>query len=452
MEPNNAQKSRTAGEAGWHESRYNLMAKVPGTKNVAIVNLFKGNCAEYTPLEMYLLSVIEELDEHHPIIERFAKRGIICNFDERATLETMGRVSCAIPHGIGLTICPTMGCNFDCLYCFEDHGRGRMSTEVQDDVVTLAERMLDASGSKDIFVTWFGGEPLLAPDIIESLSQRLMALAETRHGNYSADIVTNGYLLTQDVVDMLNRCKVQTAQITIDGLDATHDATRHLAGGGTTFERITSNLRNLKLPFQVNIRHNVHEGNKAEVDELKAFIENIADESGNEFLYYPAPVTGSNVADKRGKQVGLLCGSDASMVAIHREANRFRSGRGHYCGAHSIWSVGIDDRGNLQKCWENVDKPAHAFGTAHDWDPADPLATTSNLDNLTMYLNTCCPVPDEECHECVWLPHCAGGCPHARLFSGRQCVAFKDDPEAYVMALHARIGKKRRNDKPEGTK
>ena len=181
-------ESRTAGEAGWHVSRYNLSAPIPGTKKIAIANIFKGNCAEYTPIEMYLLSVLDELDEHHPIIERFAKRGIICNFDERAALETMGRGACAMPGGVGLTICPTMGCNFNCPYCFEDHGRGKMSPEVQDDVVALAERMLDTSGSKNVGVTWFGGEPLLAPDIIESLSERLMALAEQRGGEYHAGL------------------------------------------------------------------------------------------------------------------------------------------------------------------------------------------------------------------------------------------------------------------------
>ena len=53
---------------------------------------------------------------------------------------------------------------------------------------------------------------------------------------------------------------------------------------------------------------------------------------------------------------------------------------------------------------------------------------------------TACPVPDNECCECVWPPHCVGGCPRKRLFGGRQCVAFKGNPEAYVLALHARIG------------
>ena len=442
--------SRTAGEAGWHVSRYNLSAPVPDTKMVAIANLFAGNCAEYTPIEMYLLSVLEELDEHHPIIDRFAKRGIIANFDERAALDAMGRAACSATHGIGLTICPTMGCNFDCPYCFEDHGRGKMAQEVQDDIVALAKRMLEASGAKDIHVTWFGGEPLLAPGVIESLSERLASIAEEHGGNYAASIITNGYLLTQEIVDMLERCKVTSAQVTIDGLGATHDSTRYLKGGGATFDRIVANLHDIRIPFKVNVRHNVHEGNRGEVDALEAFVKKLAEESGNNIFYYPAPVTGSEVADERGKQVNLLCESNASEVSIIQEAGRFRKGRGHYCGAHNVWTVGVDDRGNLQKCWEAVANPAISFGTAHDWDPTDPLATASNPDNLTMYLNTACPVSDDECRECVWLPMCIGGCPHKRLFSERACVAFKNNPQRYVLALHARIGKDKDTNADEG--
>ena len=439
---NTGLNGRTAGEAGWHVSRYNVGAKVPGTKMTAIANLFAGTCAEYTPIELFLLGVLEELSEHHPIIERFAQRGIIANFDERAALETMGRAVCAATHGIGLTICPTMGCNFDCPYCFEDHFAGKMSQGVQDDVVALAGRMLDAARTKDIHVTWFGGEPLLAPDVIESLSARLAALTEERGGNYTAGIITNGYLLTQGTADMLGRCNVKSAQVTIDGLGATHDATRRLANGGPTFERITANLRDVHLPFKVGVRHNVHEGNRHEMDDLRAFVEKLAEESGNDISYYPAPVYGSEAADSRGEQVGLLCGTDATEVGIRQEAGRFHAGRGHYCGVHSLWSVAIDERGNLQKCWEAVDKPHFSFGSAHDWDPADPLRTASVPDNLTMYLNTACPVPDSECRECVWLPMCVGGCPHRRLFEGRTCVPSKDDPESYVLALHARIGEK----------
>lgn len=453
MQRDNAQSNaskdrpRTTAEAGWHVSRYNLYARIPGSKNVAIANLFAANCAEYTPIETFLLSNFDRLAEDHPIIERFARRGLVCRFDERAALETMGRAACAGPGGVTLTICPTMGCNFDCPYCFENHYAGKMSAQVQDDVVALAERMLDASGSANLDINWFGGEPLLAPDVIESLSERLMALVRGRGGTYSAGIITNGYLLTQDIVDMLDRSCVESAQITIDGLGPTHDATRHLADGGSTFERIVGNLRNLSIPFRVSVRHNVHAGNRHEVGELREFVRRLAKESGNNISYYTATVSDSEAAEKRGRQVGLLCGTEASEIDAAQEAENFSRGQGFYCGAHSVWSIGVDEQGNLQKCWEAVDKPQHGFGTAHDWDPADPLATATNPNNLTMYLNTACPIPDDECRECVWLPMCVGGCPHKRLFEGRQCTPFKDDPDRYVLALHARIGKDKHKDK-----
>ena len=404
----------------------------------AAVNLFKGVCSEFTPIEMDLLSVVEMLDEGHPFIERFARRGVIVNFDERAALEAAGRAACAHPHAISLSICPTIGCNFDCPYCFQDHSSGKMPSEVQDDVVSLAERMMDGAGVKNLDVTWFGGEPLLYPGIIESLSGRLMQLVAARGGDYTAMIITNGYLLTQENVDMLSRCQVNLAQVTIDGLGATHDATRHLRGGGPTFERIVGNLRDVRIPFKVDVRHNVYEGNRGEMNVLESFIERLSEESGNELHYYCAPVTGSPTADERGKQVDLLH-DDESEVGTRREADRFRVGRGSFCMAHSIWSVGVDADGNLYRCRGAIDKPRFSFGTAHDWDPADPLATASSPDNLTMYLNTACPVPDEECRECVWLPLCVGGCPHDRLTKGRSCVSFKDEPESYVLALHARM-------------
>ena len=62
------------------------------------------------------------------------------------------------------------------------------------------------------------------------------------------------------------------------------------------------------------------------------------------------------------------------------------------------------------------------------------------------------PIADEECRECVWLPMCVGGCPHKRLFDERQCVAFRNDPEKYVLALHARIGENKGDAEQEKAK
>lgn len=431
---------RTAAEAGWHESRYNLRVHVPNTGNVAIANLLRGTCAEYGPMELYALSALDELSERHPMVARLARNGVICNYDERAAVEAMGRMVCSYGGPVSLTICPTMGCNFDCPYCFENHVSGKMPPDVQDDVVGLAERMMEVSGAKALRVTWFGGEPLLAPDVIESLSALLARAANARGATYEADIITNGYLLTGDVAALLKRAHVTRAQVTLDGIGGAHDATRHLAGGEGTFARIVENLSRPGLPLAVKVRHNVHEGNRAQVEPLREFVAHLAAESKNELSYRAAIVSDNGVARDRGSQARPLGASEAGRLIASQAARDFAKGRGHHCGAHRLLSIGIDERGRLQKCWEAVDKPHLSFGTARDWDPANPLATASNPGTLAAYLNTAAPVPDPECDECVWLPLCVGGCPHRRLFGdGRRCTVHKADPERYVLALLARL-------------
>ena len=117
MEKDNSQ-SRLASEAGWHLSRYYVSAKHPENKGFIIVNLLKGTCITMDPVDMLALNALDTLPEDSPVLDRFKKAGLIVNFDERAMLESLARGACAYPAGVGLTICPTMGCNFDCPYCF----------------------------------------------------------------------------------------------------------------------------------------------------------------------------------------------------------------------------------------------------------------------------------------------------------------------------------------------
>ena len=438
--------SRTAGEAGWRVSRYNLAARIPDSDKIAVANLFRGTCGAYTPIEMYLLDETETLDENHPMLKRFKERGLIVNFDELEALSAKGRMACASANDVSLTICPTMGCNFDCPYCFENHRPGRMSQQTQDDVIALTERMLKASRAQRLKVTWFGGEPLLMPDIIEALTGRLTALAEAHGAKYEAMVVTNGYLLTQEIADMLGRCKVKLIQITLDGIGPEHDKTRHLAGGGPTYDRILQNLRTLKLPFKIIIRHNVHEGNRDQIEPLSKCVKALAEESGNNIGYYASPVEGNSVSDERDSEVNLLLSEDLCEVGMRREVKEFHSGKGVFCGAPHLYSVGIDDHGRLFKCWEDVDKTEHSFGSADRWDPADAIATADMPDQLIQYLNTALPMNDPECRDCMFLPQCAGGCPTRRIYYQKLCVGSKDAPEQYVLGLYERLQNKQKNE------
>lgn len=438
-----AQEKRTAADAGWHASRYNIMASIPDSRMVAIYNTYKRRCGEYTPIELFLLSALDEIDENHPIISRFEERGIIANYDEREAFELERRLSCAYASEdtVSVTICPTLACNFECPYCFATRGQGKMAPDVQDDIVALVGRMLDAAHAKRLTITWFGGEPLMATDVIESLSPRLINIAEERGCVYKSWIFTNGYLIDEDVVDLLLRCKIDRVHIPLDGLEATNDATRRLVGGGPTYQRIMDNLGLLKHPIKTLIRANTHEGNVSELDDLKQAVLKRAEDAGTQLDFYAASLVDVSPAEETDSPMAEYA-FHGIEVALRPESRHIIVGKDHGCVGQNIWMVAIDDKGLLYKCGGKLcGQEEFAYGSARDWDPANPLATASNPDMLSKFLNTAAPSPGDKCYECVWLPLCGGGCPQLRLFGKRECPAYRYDPEAFVLAMHNRIAK-----------
>ena len=433
--------NKTAREAGWHLSRYNLRSRLPETGETVIVNLYAQTIMKCSVLEEYLLDISEELNEDHPILPKLKTNGFLVNFDEKALLDSMGRVAACYPGIVSMTICPTLACNFDCPYCFEQKREGRMTRETQDKVLAFAEKMIKTFKPRTLSITWFGGEPLLGADIIESLSVRLIALAEANGLEYVARIITNGYLLTAENTAMLARCRVNDAQITVDGIGPGNDATRRLAGGGGTYERIMANLTDHPIPFKVHIRQNIYEGNRDEMTALKEAIGAAAGKSGNKLIWYPDLAVPSEAAEARGENIAFLERHHVLEADLFK-VTQFQT-NGFYCMAQRLCDVVIDEQGRLYKCWEDVDTPAYSFGTLDKWDPAVPTETADRMDMLTRYLNTACPVPDDECAECIWLPLCRGGCPHLRLLGKRACLAFREHPDAFAAMLYKRQEKER---------
>ena len=426
----------TSGSGKWRPSRYNLFAPIPGTDLYAGINLFHGSCDTYTQAELYLLSEVEFLHSGHPILSRFRERGLIVNFDERKALDCLERLSPAAPYSVGLTICPTMGCNFRCPYCFVEQRNGRMSREVQDDVAALAGRMLDASNAKQLRIRWFGGEPLLAPEIVEELSPRLIRIAGERGAAYKAWMYTNGYLLTQETVDMLDRCRIERITVSVDGIGGTHDRTRPLAGGGPTFSRITENLRSLRIPFRVEVRQNLYRENRKETEALRELVDRIREESGNRISFTQVPVSFSHMKDGKYKRIYGLSEEEYFQYNIRKIAKRFGPARANCCPAGSMWDVGVNAEGRLFSCWEKQDDIRFSFGSAHRWNPLDPIRTADQPDLFTAFINLAGLPGKPECRECVWYPVCYEGCPLAKIECGPACVPWKNRSEDFVMAVY----------------
>jgi len=107
-------------------------------------------------------------------------------------------------HPVLAHIIPTRRCNLSCTYCneFDDFSKPVPTHEMLRRVDRLAE--LGTS-----IITISGGEPLLHPDL-DDIIRRM------RYHGIIAGMITNGYLLTVERIEKLNRAGLEHLQISID--------------------------------------------------------------------------------------------------------------------------------------------------------------------------------------------------------------------------------------------
>ena len=119
-----------------------------------------------------------------------------------------------------------------------------MSAEIVSGVKNLIERR--ARGIEELNISWFGGEPLLASDIVLDVSNFAQAVAKRNGLRFQSSITTNGVFLTEKLFTALVDSGVSGFQITLDGPKEIHDAVRIGPGHSATFDRIFRALEFIK--------------------------------------------------------------------------------------------------------------------------------------------------------------------------------------------------------------
>ena len=148
-----------------------------------------------------------------------------------------------------VTVLTTLQCNFACDYCIQgDHGdynkhAAKMSLETAARVAEWSEARLDALKPESFVLTFFGGEPLLNLPVVYYLAERLWTACQARGVRMLVNVITNGLLLTTEVVDRLLPFGLNGVKITLDGDRDMHDRMRPLRGGQGTFDKIIRNVR-----------------------------------------------------------------------------------------------------------------------------------------------------------------------------------------------------------------
>src|SRR5438874_4836148 len=118
-----------------------------------------------------------------------------------------------------------------------------MSPATAARVAAWIERELDRVAPEKFVLTFFGGEPLLNLPVMYELAERAWQAATDRGVALYVNIITNGLLLTPEVVDRMLPFGLNGVKITLDGDKDTHNRMRPLRGGQGTFDRIVANIR-----------------------------------------------------------------------------------------------------------------------------------------------------------------------------------------------------------------
>jgi uncharacterized protein len=181
-------------------------------------------------------------------------------------------------------ILPTEKCNFRCTYCYEDFAIGKMKPAVQSALERLMDRRIPELSR--LSLSWFGGEPLVAKDVVLRLSKHASLQCRANGVTFSGGLTTNAYLLEPSLFEELVSYDQNFYQITLDGWGEEHDVVRRLANGKGTFERIWENLQYIgRSPehFRIQLRIHVRRNNFHSVELL---LKNIARTFGNDPRFY----------------------------------------------------------------------------------------------------------------------------------------------------------------------
>jgi uncharacterized protein len=330
-----------------------------------------------------------------------------------------------------LIVMPTEKCNFRCTYCYEDFKLGRMKPAVRQALRTYITTQ--TSTLQSLSLDWFGGEPLLAFDVMAELLPDIKRSCEASGCRLSGHITTNGYYLTREKAEQLLQWDVTSFQVTLDGPPEYHNDRRRLhattraaerRSDEGTFERIMKNIKGmLDLPyvFHLQIRTNY------DLDSLPAmdgWIERLVGEFGADprvrvdfcpIWADPCRVDVS-IPVGEGKQrtyIDLL--SKAHKVGLRTNTPEYLKMGGMVCYAAKGNSIVVRSDGRLAKCTVAFDLDYNDVGSLN---PDGTL--TIDVDKFAKWTASGLE-EDSSCQSCSFSASCQGNaCPLERFENGRR--------------------------------
>lgn len=263
----------------------------------------------------------------------------------------------------------TRACNLRCRHCYiGDETAGARELSIED----IRKVLREFEEMQGLRVLISGGEPLTHNRFSE-----INALLPDFF--VRKVLITNGLLLTQDILAELN---VHEIQISVDGLEQAHDALR---GRGTFRAAIAAIERAREAGFTVSVSTMVHAKNLDDFDGMERLFE----ELGVSDWTVDVPCVTGRLKERPEFAISPSVGG--KYLAYGFGGGLHGGSGGFACGAH-LMAVTAD--GKAAKCTFYADNPVGtiAEGLRANWEKIRPIA----LESLSC--------------DCVYLNECRGGC------------------------------------------
>jgi len=439
--------SSVASTQHWVPSRYNVRATAEDGRLV-LWNTLSGKITVFKPDDREpILALLQRKGFESPkekVVEYLVARGYLVRrgVDEFRQFQQLFGQEHYRTDALELILLASEDCNFRCTYCYEDFSRGTMIPEVREGIKNLVRKRIKKLNR--LHISWFGGEPLYGWDAVQDLAPFFVGIAREYEVPFSANMTTNGYLLTPDVVDKLLSWQVRSFQITLDGLPEHHNHARVSRDGRPTFDKIFNNLKELARRdenFQVLLRVNFDRVNSVG---LSRFVDLLSQEFGNDSrfsLFMKAvgkwggandaklDVCGSDEAASIQRDILAQARKQGIKVGSLRDAARLGS---KVCYAARPYNFLIGATGKVMKCTIVLDKSD--YNVVGHLTPEGDLKLDS--DRMALWTEPAFE-QDSQCRKCIVLPSCQGiSCPLVRIEENTQpCISTRKNPKGEMLAI-----------------
>lgn len=191
-----------------------------------------------TPTDAQCLAFLKELQTQGFIVENSINEGErYLGYLNQSASEPGGELSVTLLTNL-------QRCPLACSYCYQKgtHTGERLAGDLSEECLEFIKKQCLKLGVERLFISYYGSEPLSNPKAILSTATELQGFCRKQGIHFRFGMVTNGVLLTREIVEKLRPLGFVQAQITIDGNQETHDASRPFQSGKGTYSTIMRNL------------------------------------------------------------------------------------------------------------------------------------------------------------------------------------------------------------------